>query len=85
MRKGKLKVGDIVHIRFLDHTYGPGTQPGVARCEAFGKVIHEDIDEIQLVTWLSDGDAQDEHSNITSIIRRSITACLRLSVSEEVS
>ena len=59
----------LVKIEFLDHCHSQVSDKGLSQDVAWGIIIHEDDEVIQICPWASGGDLDNYQSEVFSLVK----------------
>ena len=59
----------LVKVTFLDHCHSPALEAGPSQDVAWGILIHEDDEVVQLCPWATGSDLTDAQSEVFSLVK----------------
>lgn len=72
------KVGQIWHLRFLDHAMCTGNKPSAAVCDVFGMVVKVDKFCYFLASWICENEMDSPDTECFAIVKSTILEKRRL-------
>lgn len=67
-----MKLGDLVHVVFLDHCHCSGGSAEPITCEVFGRIITKNKKFLTVASWLVHNEGQDANTESFAILTSAI-------------